>query len=372
MKKLLIILMVVAMASFLFVGCLGVTPPVDGDEDDEDEEDVTPPAVATATPVITAVAGIDITASGQYISNAEAAVVIVTGTAAPYSEVKVYINGTVADTGVARANATFDVVMAKADLGTDGAKTLYVTATETGFNESAHSNECAFKLDTAAPGILAVKATAETGWVNSAVLPIIGAGPALPIVGVHVTAVALTANFAVETGTWTLICTLNAAAGTVDTQILSPSGTLTTVEAIVVSTVNDTAIPGLNITFAVAAVGKESTIVVSSVGAVAPIRARASLKFDEAVTLVAALAGTYADTFIGANTVLALLIYQNSNRTYYWRGPEVAAGVVTIILGNQLSFSATGVADAAGNVSSATAKTCIVEAASLVLLAPTD
>ncbi|MBA7588056.1 hypothetical protein ES695_04010 [Candidatus Atribacteria bacterium 1244-E10-H5-B2] len=36
MKKLLIILMVVAMA-FLFVGCLGTTPPVDPDEPDPDE-----------------------------------------------------------------------------------------------------------------------------------------------------------------------------------------------------------------------------------------------------------------------------------------------------------------------------------------------
>jgi len=379
MKKLLVILMVVAMASFLFVGCIGdgVTPPVD--VDDEDEEDVTPPAVATATPVITAIAGIDITSSAvRYINNAEAALVVVTGTAEAYSEVKVYINGTVADTGLARANATFDVVMAKADLGTDGLKLLHVTATLTGFDESADSTKYLFILDTDDPDISAVRATAETGWVNSTSLPVIDpafGGLAQAVAVVTFSAVATTF---IELGEWTVEALVDtpAVVGVDDYQITSPSGTVTTCERVVASGVDDLVIPGLNVALAavgaVATTGNTSTVIVSSVGAVTPIQARATLKFDESVTLAAALAGVYSDTFSGlGGTALALLVYQASNNTYYWRAPEIAAPAA-IIPGLLISFTASDVADAAGNVSSTTTATCIVEVASLTDLEPTD
>jgi len=161
MKKLLIMLMVVAMAAFLFVGCIpGVTTVVD---DEDEEEPVVPTTVA---PIITSVSDIDITSSAtQYVNKAEAADgIVVTGTAPTYSEVRVYINGLTAGTGDAGANGVFEVVVAPADLEkavkTDGPKILHATAKETGLAESASSNECPFTLDTALPTITKCSATA--------------------------------------------------------------------------------------------------------------------------------------------------------------------------------------------------------------------
>ncbi len=159
MKKLLIILMVVAMASFLFVGCIGTTPPIE----DEDEEDVITPPPATVAPIITSVPDI----VDGYINKANAADgIVVNGTAPTYSEVKVYINGLTAGTGDTLENGVFQVVVAKADLikavKTDGAKVLYATAKEVGLEESAHSNEKTFTLDTVAPKISSSKAKAGT------------------------------------------------------------------------------------------------------------------------------------------------------------------------------------------------------------------
>jgi len=157
MKKLLVILMVVAMASFLFVGCLGdgVTPPVD-DEDDEDEEDVTP--LTTVAPIITSItdnpvaptvpaAVISLTSSAtQYMNAAEIALgIIVNGTAPTYSEVKVYIDDICAGTANVGDEGTFSVVVAKVDLGDDAEdKVLYATAKEAALPVSAHSVEYAF------------------------------------------------------------------------------------------------------------------------------------------------------------------------------------------------------------------------------------
>lgn len=164
MKKLLIMLMVIAMASFLLVGCVGEGVVVD-EEEEEEEEEVTAPT--TVAPIITSVSDIDITSSAtQYVNKAEAADgIVVNGTAPTYSEVKVYINGITAGTGDAGANGVFQVVVANADLikaglKVDGAKTLYATAIEAGLAESGKSNEVLFTLDTAAPKIKAVKARA--------------------------------------------------------------------------------------------------------------------------------------------------------------------------------------------------------------------
>ena len=376
MKKLLVILMVVAMASFLFVGCLGdgVTPPVD----DEDEEDVTPPAVATATPVITAIAGINIASSAvRYINNAEAALVVVTGTAEAYSEVKVYINGTVADTGLARANATFDVVMAKADLGTDGLKLLHVTATLTGFDESADSTGYLFILDTDDPDISAVRATAEIGWVNTVVEPahaVLGGGANPLVAGLAGATLSGTVGVRLVSGAYTIICTTAGALGVAVVTITDPDGVATLyLTPVGAPAIIDLAIPGLTLTSIAGplVLGDACTVTVSAVGAVVPIQARATLKFDENVTLAAATAGTYSDlSNLGANTTLARDVYQASNNTWYWVAPETAAAVIDE--GDLLSFSASGVADAAGNVSTITIVACIVEEESLTLLEPTD
>ena len=158
MKKLLVILMVVAMASFLFVGCLpGTTTPV-VEEEEEEEVVVVPPT--TVAPIIIAVT------DGASINAVEAADgIIVNGTAPTYSEVKIYINDICAGTGDTLADGTWTVVVAKADLGADGDKVLYATAKEGALDVSAKSNEKKFTLDTLAPKILAVKARGGTAAV---------------------------------------------------------------------------------------------------------------------------------------------------------------------------------------------------------------
>jgi len=182
MKKLLIMLMVVAVTSFLFVGCLpGTTTP------DTTTDTTTPTTVA---PIITAVTDIDVTSSAtQYVNKAEAVDgITVTGTAPTHSEVKVYINGITAGTGDAGVNGVFSVVVANADLikavKVDGAKTLYATATDHGLAESAHSNEKTFILDTVAPFIEAVKARGGTAAVVSVTItlqtfPAVAPNPAM-------------------------------------------------------------------------------------------------------------------------------------------------------------------------------------------------
>ncbi|MCK4309555.1 MAG: hypothetical protein KAW42_06235 [Candidatus Atribacteria bacterium] len=160
MKKFLIMLMVVAMASFLFVGCLGggVTPPVD--DEDEDEEPVVP---TTVTPIIQVV----LDAADGYVNAAEAADgILVNGTAPTLSEVKIYIDGICAGTGDVGVTGIFNVVIATDDLGADGAKILHATATDVGLPESDPSNLIEFELDTAAPKIASVRARGGTAAVG--------------------------------------------------------------------------------------------------------------------------------------------------------------------------------------------------------------
>jgi len=169
MRKFLIMLMVVAMASFLFVGCLGVTPPIDPDEPDEPDDPVLP---ATVTPVI-----LSITASGtplvplispyssdtQYMNKADVVDgILVIGFAPKYSEVNVYVDDEVVGTSTAYGVLEeFIVFVAKDDLGDDGEKTIYATATEVALAESANSTEYEFTLDTVAPKIVSVTAEVE-------------------------------------------------------------------------------------------------------------------------------------------------------------------------------------------------------------------
>jgi len=165
MKKLLVMLMVVAMASFLFVGCLGTTPPIDPDEPDEP---VLPPSVTPVIETIVSVADdtLDInlyTSATQYMNKTFVADgILVTGYAPKYSEVNIYVGGAVVGTSTAYGgDEEFTVFVAKADLGTDGAKTLYATATELGFAESVPSTVYAFTLDVVAPKIVSITGEVE-------------------------------------------------------------------------------------------------------------------------------------------------------------------------------------------------------------------
>lgn len=158
MKKLLIVLMVLAMSSFLFVGCLPTAPEVPT----EPTEPTEPTVEATATPVITAVTGVNLTSTAtQYVNTAEAGTSIVggidvTGTAPTYAEVKIYIGSKVAGTADVAANGRFICAVTLTELGVDGEKTVYVVATEPGLAESAKSNEVKFTLDTVAPTMASV------------------------------------------------------------------------------------------------------------------------------------------------------------------------------------------------------------------------
>jgi len=165
MRKLLIVLMVVAMASFLFVGCMpGVTP---GPE----PEPVVPPGPTSTTPVIETIeggveveGGIDLYSSDiQYINKDKAKKGILVGGFAPkYSKVQVYIDGIVVGTSTAYGgDEEFKVFISKTSLGADGEKTIYATATEIGLKESDPSIKYAFTLDTVAPKIVSVAAEVE-------------------------------------------------------------------------------------------------------------------------------------------------------------------------------------------------------------------
>ncbi|MBA7562614.1 hypothetical protein ES695_02810 [Candidatus Atribacteria bacterium 1244-E10-H5-B2] len=165
MKKLLIMLMVVAMASFLFVGCLGVTP----EPDPEPEPD--PVLPLTVTPVIEKITNVsyDLEDTGiislyssatQYINEEEVTDgILVTGFAPKYSEVNIYVGGVIVGTSTAYGLSEYFIVFVSEDnLGADGTKTIYATAKELGFAESDPSTEYKFTLDTVAPEMVKVTA----------------------------------------------------------------------------------------------------------------------------------------------------------------------------------------------------------------------
>lgn len=157
MKKLIIVLMMVAMASFLFVGCLsGTTTP---DTTTDTTTDTTPPPVVTKAPVITFVTGVTLTSSAtQYVNRNDSPVtgIIVSGTAPTYTEVKVYLNGKVAGTSDATWAGLWSVTITLTELGVDEAKTLYAVAIEPGADESVKSNEVKFTLDRKLPTMTSV------------------------------------------------------------------------------------------------------------------------------------------------------------------------------------------------------------------------
>lgn len=356
MKKLIIVLMMVAMASFLFVGCLsGTTTPAT-----TTTTTTTTTTPTTVAPVITAVAGINLTASAQqYINAAQAAVVIVTGTAPTYSEVKVYVDGITAGTGNTENNGVFSVVIAEADLGADGAKTLYATATETGLAESAKSVEYTFKLDQVKPGIDSIAATADQDFV----LALAGLGEASDAVLAVVGPVAGTTSPQIVTGIWTVnVLAVQNILNNV--QIISPLGAVVTTytRADGATFTAGAPIPGVQFTLTALASGNTNTI--ECVAETPLIAGRATLQFDEDVSLTAANAGTYSIFDVTGNTPITAAgpgVYKESVDTGYWTGPLVAL----FVRYRTVAFSVNGVADLAGNtLTTAVTDTCVVGAAS--------
>jgi len=161
MKKFLVILMVVAMASFLFVGCMpGVTPPAD-DADDEEDEDV---GVKTETPFITAT-GFDILATTtEYINDIE--LILVDGVGVAGAIIKLYIDDVYVGIGNTGIGGTFEDIAVTGATVTEGAKTLYVTATVPGLAESDKSTEYTFTFDETAPTILSVVGDSSDEYIT--------------------------------------------------------------------------------------------------------------------------------------------------------------------------------------------------------------
>ncbi len=169
MKKLLIMLIVVAMATFLFVGCIPTIPVVD-------EEEPEPILPASVTPVIEKITDnpetkeiINLYSSDtQYMNKAEVADgILVKGFAPKYSEVNVYVGGIVVGTSTAYGgDEEFTVFVAKDKLGVDGAKTLYATATELALAESVPSTVYAFTLDVVAPAIASAVADSDDAFIT--------------------------------------------------------------------------------------------------------------------------------------------------------------------------------------------------------------
>ncbi|MBA7547638.1 hypothetical protein ES705_40067 [subsurface metagenome] len=168
MKKLLIVLMIVAMASFLFVGCLFTPPPIDP---------VDPPGEKSEAPHIDSIYdstdGDEIV--GDYINEAQAEDgMAVFGYGLVGSEIQVYINGVkVKDTDIifhpvgprnkAKIYGDFGVLITEDELDVDGVKTVCATATQYPLAESALSDEFEFTLDRVAPEIIGVTGTWEVG-----------------------------------------------------------------------------------------------------------------------------------------------------------------------------------------------------------------
>jgi hypothetical protein len=155
MKKLVIVLMVVAMASFLFVGCLpGVVTP-------EPTPTPTPtptPIVKTDTPYITLIDGGNVSLYSivtEYASGATTGGVSVAG-----AVIKLYINGVQAGVANSGTGGVFTVTVSMLKL-TEGVTKLYVTATVPGLAESDKSTEYTFTVDTTAPKI--ASAVADSG-----------------------------------------------------------------------------------------------------------------------------------------------------------------------------------------------------------------
>jgi uncharacterized lipoprotein YajG len=381
MKKFLVILMVVAVSSFLFVGCLpGTTTPV---TPVEPVEPVEPVVVTTVAPIIIAVT------DGAYISKVEAADgIIVNGTAPTYSEVKIYINDICAGTGDTLADGTWIVVVAKADLGADGDKVLYATAKEAALAVSAKSNEKKFTLDTVYPKIKSVKARGEQAAVTTAVLTYQTLdGDDLPIATndtpLFTAALFDATQLMAGVTTWKIeILTIAGVDATVRVTNLTAGTavnyTFTNTAAVIVTTSNSW-IPGATVTVNNSDTGVVGLNPLTDVGAyclvtttdTAAIPGRVNLAFDGDVTWTQATGGAYTiNAAWGAVNILlppvptVFFAYNETTDTMLWQS---VAGSGDLLQGDWLTFSVSGVADLAGNAIPVTAP----ETANTVVLAST-
>lgn len=364
MKKLLIILMVIAMISFIFTSCAPTTP-----ADEEAEEELDP----TDTPTISSISGIDITSdSTQYINKDESADgIMVEGSAATGAEVKVYINdAAVAATAVVTATGTWSIVITESELGDDGEKTVYAVASEVGLAD-ATSTSYDFTLDTDAPGISSIACTAN---VEAA-----AASPVTTEITSHEyssfpfiidLSLSGTPGQTVVEGDY-VITALKGYAQENNVEITTPAGDSTIYDLVdsVDSagenehTVFVDVIPGVSITFGAFSEGDTCTITnTAAVSAVSAIAGRATMTFDEDIAFAGAMTGTYGN-LVSADP----FAYIEATDTAYWTDLTAAEADTVII-------TVYGITDLAGNVGGAAtaplAKSCVVGVASETTLAP--
>ena len=372
MKKLLIILMVIAMVSFIFAGCAPppTTPAEDEEVDEEAEEELAP----TNTPTITSISGIDITSNTtQYVNSSEAGDgITVEGSAAAGAEVKVYIGDTaVAATAVVTDTGTWSIVIIEIELGDDGEKTVYAVASEVGLADAA-STSYDFILDTDAPGISSIACTAN---VEAA-----AASPADTEITEFeysyddfIVALSLsgTPGQTVVEGDYVIVA-LGPYATENNVKITTPADDSTTYDLVdsVYSagenehTVFTDVIPGISFTFGAFVGGDTCTITnTAAVSAVAAIAGRATMTFDEDITSAGAMAGIYAGGLVTVDPTT----YKEATDTAYWTD-------LTATEGDTVSITVYGITDLAGNVGGTAAaplyKSCTVGAASEAALAP--
>ncbi len=372
MKKLLIILMVVAMASFLFVGCIPTVPDVDVDEE---EPIPTPPGpIPTIAPIITSVPD----AADGYVNAAEAADgLVVNGTAPTYSEVKVYINGLTAGTGDTEADGTFSVVVANADLikvvKTDGAKVLHATATDLASPESDSSNKVEFELDTKLPTIEKSSAKAGTPAVAQSVVEVSDTSGDAPWGPYQPDGIfgswgppwehwVINSSLLVE-GTWTLLIT--SIEDLPDLTIFPILwGTLSLGDKITVQATDPTGqtisfefphvpggamyqfITGVSTSFEIFSLddtGHMATVLVTCAAPAVP--GYIDVTFDEPVTGASILAGTWTAFGATVNLMPAVTVRSATEA----RLTETAATIPNLVAGVAYAVSVSGPTDLAGN-----------------------
>jgi len=353
MKKFLVILMVLAMASVLFVGC--TTPPTP-----DPDPDPTPVVVVSATPVLTDIqtsAGVSIvtvtSTSTQYMNIADVgSSILVTGTAPSESLIQIYLDDVAVAPAVAEASTSglWSVAIAKSSLGDDGVKVMTAKCTEVGLDEGEASNAGTFTLDTVKPSAstLAITAAAAgTGTLTSTITA-----------GIAVVDSFTTTGAAISAGTWT-VSTVAASGTALNIKVTDGTNPLyyTVANATQIFT---NVIPGvkfaLNQATAYASVGNTTTLVITNATTIA---ARGKILFSEEITNASAIAAaTY--TFSNGGTVLSY----SAKYTYFSGGFTSAQGITN-------TCSVNGAVDLAGNTqTTASVLSCTVGAASATSLAP--
>jgi len=335
------------------VGC--TTPPT---PDPDPDPTPTPVVVVSATPVLTAVETsaavsiFDVTSTSTlYMNKAEAgSSILVKGTAPAESRVQIYVDDATVAASVVEATASglFTVAVAKVALGTDGVKTLHVTATEVGLAESAASNVATFTLDTDLPGISSIAATASAGF-TAVSGTITGTIPINTLDRTSTTVVA---------GSWTILC-LGDSGDSSNVRITPTDGTATTYSVLSGGTLSDI-VTGYVITFVANFKAGDGCKVTTT----AAITARAKIVFDEAVDYTGMAAGTYNT---GDPTT-----YKDATYTGYWESPTPAVGATA---GGSYTITVYGVTDLAGNADGGTSASplsasCTIGAASATTLKP--